>query len=123
LGFSPSLDYDFSAWVQLATAAEEIEVRLTCTFFDAVNCKGNAIGGPSTSTSMSGDTGATWVNLESTFTSPLGTLSALCTVEFATATGEAFMAGVDQVRLMANDEIFSDGFESGNTASWSVSVP
>ena len=123
VAISATADYALGARVRMATAAAGVGVRLTCTFYDATDCAGTQVGGPSTSTTFLGDTAATWVDLDGLLIPPVGSDSALCSVDFVTVGGESFEAGVDRVRLVIGDSIFSDGFESGNTSAWSLTLP
>ncbi|MEO1088592.1 MAG: hypothetical protein AAFY88_30530 [Acidobacteriota bacterium] len=117
------VDFDMTAEVRLTTRAPGVNVGLRCVFYGLSDCVGPEIGDPSTFVTLLADTSGAWMALESSFTSPAGSKSALCSVGLFTDTAETFEAAVDQIRLIAADEIFSDGFEGGNTTQWSDTQP
>lgn len=119
---APERNYTLQGRVRMTTSAAGIGVRFSCTYYSAVGCSGTNLGTPATQTTFLGETGTTWVSLGGQVTSPSGTASGLCAVDFVTNSGASFEARVDRMELLGGIEIFSDGFESGDTSAWSATV-
>ena len=81
-------------------------------------CAGVSLG-LATGTDPVQDTEGVWSVFQLGATSPVGSLSALCSSTLlAPFGGPAFDAFFDQLRVADEAEIFSDGFESGDTSAW-----
>jgi hypothetical protein len=52
---------------------------------------------------------------------PASTVSALCTTTWSVPAGAVIDGWLDQ--LTARSTIFADGFESGDTSAWTLTVP
>lgn len=50
-------------------------------------------------------------------------MSALCSFDLHTPAGDDFEANLDSLSFIGRQEIFTDGFESGNTSAWSLTTP
>ncbi|MDA8019643.1 MAG: hypothetical protein MPN21_19555 [Thermoanaerobaculia bacterium] len=118
--------YDLESWLRYDAATGALATYVqTCEFFDAVGCSGTSVGTTSIA-SLLEDIGATWEFSETTFHTPAGAVSAMCAFEVgAIGNDPAFNLYIDGLFLGGsnNPEIFSDGFESGNTSAWSSTVP
>ncbi len=114
----PELEYRFSGWILIdAAPGVLLSVLRVCEFFAFASCTGSSLGTELTAAVL-GDTAGSWQFLESVHTAPAGATSVLCSYDLRTSTGESFDAYLDTTSMTANSSIFSDGFESGNTASW-----
>ncbi|MCP3959144.1 MAG: DUF11 domain-containing protein [bacterium] len=118
-------------------AAEELRARVrfepqlgavarfeeTCEFFAGPACTGADLGSVSIASVLE-DEGGTWLFLTDGLTVPGGAASVLCdfTIE-AVGPGADFDAFLDGLFLGPGEQIFTDGFESGDVAAWSSSVP
>ncbi len=117
-----AISRSLGGWTRL-TAAPGVFVGFTesCEFFDQADCNGSSLG-----LSLNGlllqDTGGEWVLLAGQIEAPASAVSALCSFQFDSSTGNAFEALLDSTRL-DNSMIFADGFESGDTSAWSVTEP
>ncbi|HEX4955046.1 MAG TPA: GEVED domain-containing protein [Thermoanaerobaculia bacterium] len=115
-------DFDLTARLRL-TAAVGVNVSFvrSCQFFSAAACGGSNLGGPADAFLIQ-DTGGTWLTLSRVLSSPASAVSARCSFRFETPTGVAFDGRFDQLGLRARVELFSDGFETGDTSAWGVCV-
>lgn len=101
------------------TASPGVSANLsgTCEYFDGAACTGSSVGlgqGVQALTSNGGE----WVRFEGSWTSPSGSSSAVCTYGLTVPGSESFDAFLDDLTLQEREEIFADGFESGNTSGW-----
>ncbi len=95
-----------------------------CEFFTAAGCGAAGSGiGRSIISDLVGDTGGSWVDTLDLVDVPLSAASARCGFVFATPTGLDFSAGLDELYFGNADQIFADGFESGDASRWSSVVP
>ena len=118
----PAALFDVSARVRLAAAPGNfIGFTRRCEFFSAPACSGSV--GVQTAALALQDTGGTWLTIAGQPTRPPGAVAARCDFTFATPTAASFDAWLDSTRFAGTGAIFSDGFESGNTAAWSATVP
>ncbi len=121
---------DLGAGDQMILAAVRLDAApgsfvtfmVDCAFFSQPACPSGSELGAVTKSFLVQDTGGGFIPLETDFTSPASTRSALCTIGFdPAATGvDGF---VDSLVLPGTPLIFADGFESGDTSAWSVVVP
>ncbi len=113
-------DFDLTARLRL-TAAVGVNVSFvrSCQFFSAAACGGTNLGGP-TDAFLLQDTGGTWLTLSRVLSSSASAVSARCSFRFETPTGVSFDGRLDQMGLRARAELFSDGFETGDTSAWAV---
>ena len=111
-------------WNLRLDAAPGVTLSATrvCEFFDAPACGGSSVGADAT-TSFLGDSGFAWLPQELLTTVPSASVSALCSFDLRTDTGESFNAYLDDVRIDCSDALFTDGFESGDTSAWSTTNP
>ena len=94
-----------------------------CAFFDAPACGGQAVG-TAVEVAVADDTGGFWLPLASVLTPPITARSARCSFLLSAPDGDAFDARLDALSLTsAAGLVFADGFESGDTTSWSSSIP
>ena len=114
--------FDVAARVRLAAAPGDfIGFSRRCEFFSAPACSGSL--GVQTSALALQDTGGNWLTIAAQIVRPVGAVAARCDFSFETATGESFDGWLDATRFTATGALFSDGFESGNTAAWSATLP
>jgi hypothetical protein len=106
------------AMVRLGLTSGTVEVVRACEYFSEPGCR-SSLGGKSFRDAQ-GDTGGGWVEIRDRMTSLEGTVSALCGAGFATDDDAVFVGFLDDLSMTA--PIFVDGFESGDTTQWSVSV-
>ncbi len=99
-----------------------ITFMVDCAFFSLPACDVGSQLDALTKSFLLQDTGGGFIPLQTDFTSPPSTRSALCTIGFdPAATGvDGF---VDSLVLPGTPVIFADGFETGDTSAWSVVVP
>lgn len=114
-------NYRMSGMVWLRDLEAELTISRTCEFFTDDNCIGGAASLETVSQSFSAPT-AGWTALDSaTLPAPAGTMSALCSFDLQLADDNAEMTVlVDDLRL--SGRAFEDGFETGDTSSWSTTV-
>lgn len=98
-----------------------VSATLACELFDAPACGGGSLGSFSTTASLT-DTGAAWTPLQLELASPAGTTSARCGVAASPESAISAEVFADQARLVRSD-LFADGFESGDTSAWTLTVP
>jgi uncharacterized repeat protein (TIGR01451 family) len=113
--------FDLSLRVD-AAAGEAVAAQLACQFFDQVACGGTSLG-TAGSVQAVFSTGMAWLPEESTLTAPAGTLSARCGIDLAPGNAMTFDAYFDDLFLGLSNEIFTDGFESGDTSRWTETFP
>ncbi|MEM8994242.1 MAG: SdrD B-like domain-containing protein [Acidobacteriota bacterium] len=111
--------FQASASLWLVTDADDVQLR--CAPFDQANCAGSTLGTLIPSLDVR-ETGSEWIELAWSFDSPAGSVSALCALGLV-GDGSPLDARLDSIFLSALAVIFADGFETGDTARWEVSVP
>jgi hypothetical protein len=92
-------------------------------FFGFADCEGSPVGSRSTSV-LSGTTGGAWGTcILSNASASEGAVSALVT--FVTQGGSAslFTAELDNLTFAELEGLFGDGFESGDSSTWSAVAP
>ncbi len=95
----------------------------TCDFYGGPDCTGSLLL-TETDLAFSSGTGGDWLPVTSTMVAPAGTASALCGFDLVTPAGDDFDAHLDDLDLRPDPgALFADGFESGDTASWSQATP
>jgi hypothetical protein len=93
-----------------------------CRYYDAAGCGGALVGQAVFPVAVT-DTGATFLSFDETVAvSPLA-VSARCAFTVDEPAAGSFDAYVDRLFFGLLDLIFSDGFESGDTSAWTVTVP
>ncbi|MFN7940396.1 MAG: GEVED domain-containing protein [Thermoanaerobaculia bacterium] len=104
-------------------AAPGVLVGLTraCTFYNGPACAGGST--TQSDTVLLGSTGGSWIPLVKTVTPPVSALSALCTFRWDTPVAAGFDSFLDAAFFGATGQLFSDGFETGDTSRWSATVP
>jgi uncharacterized repeat protein (TIGR01451 family) len=104
-------------------AAPGIQVGLveSCRFFSAPACGGSSLGVHEEALLLP-ETAGGWLDLHSLFEAPPPTASMRCSWSFETPTRPSFDAYLDQLRLTFESQIFTDGFESGDTSAWNLCV-
>ena len=118
--------YDLGAWLRYDAPLGALAVyEQVCEFFDSAGCAGTSLGQASLA-SLLEDVGPVWSLSELSFATPTGAASASCRIETGPLGGDPlFNLYVDGLFLggTVDPEIFSDGFESGDTSAWSLTVP
>ncbi len=113
------VELDLSARVRLAAAVGvTVSFVRSCEFFSGGACTG-LLGGVSDAFLLQ-DTGGTWLTLARQVTSAASAASVRCRFRWETPSGASFTGSFDQLFLSDVGEIFSDGFESGDTSQWSL---
>lgn len=97
-------------------------VSLSFELFDGVACTGASVGTVST-LSVTGNTGAVWVEAESLVEIPGPAVSVRPAVRYTADGASPNEVAVDRIDVRGEALIFFDGFESGNTSSWSTTIP
>lgn len=101
-----------------------VRFGLGCVFFDQPGGAGLALVAVQDVIELTAST-AGWVTRTTVLEAPVNAQSARCSVSVvglaAGATPPMFQLFVDDLSL--DTELFTDGFESGDTAAWSASVP
>lgn len=98
-----------------------IEFQLACELYDAVACGGSSLGIWSDAVDLT-DTGLVWIGLDLVVDSPVAATSARCGAAISSDSAFAVDVFVDQLRFELID-LFSDGFEGGDTSAWSLAIP
>jgi Domain of unknown function DUF11 len=118
----PGAHYDVRARVRVATTAGHFaSFVVTCTFYAQAACAG-AGGSLQTFPAAVGDSGGTWLPVVLQLTTPANAASARCRFSLTPPSGISFDGFLDNLFLGSN-VIFADGFETGDTARWSLTVP
>lgn len=97
-----------------------VDIAQRCLFFVDDACRSPLLGSVSPNTLQ--DTDGLFTSLSFQLTTPLGARSMDCGFDIE-GTGTGFDLYLDQVTLDADLTLFEDGFESGDTSTWSNSVP
>ncbi len=94
-------------------------------YFGSTNCTTLVLGSEVLGGVVAGDTGGLWEALpESTQTPPVGARSAYVSFLAVAGAAPSFATGFDSLNFRVEvGLLFADGFESGDTTQWSVSVP
>ena len=112
--------YRIGSRVRLDGAPDvQVEWAARCTFFDQPGCTGTNLGTQSDSVVLQETAGA-WQPLTATFDAD-GTASGLCSFDLSLVAGTAFDAFLDALTFPG--DIFGNGFESGDTTPWSMTIP
>ena len=93
----------------------------SCKYFSNLGCMGATLTSLEPAIVL-GDSDGDWQLLEHPTTSPSDAVSALCSIDLLTATGEDFNVFFDAMSLSCLNLLFEDGFESGDTSAWSDTV-
>lgn len=110
------------AWARIdASVATDIEISLECVFSDQPSCSSFQL--PVTVASLVLNPSATpeWMILAGGTTGPAADGWALCRVVTSAPFSEPFGLSVDAMHL--GDALFKDGFESGDTSAWGITIP
>jgi uncharacterized repeat protein (TIGR01451 family) len=107
-----------SSRARLAAAATvSINLIRECEFYSGV-CTGS-VGTVSDVVALL-DTGGTWLPRVTVVPIPPAALTASCRFRFETPTAQTFTGELDRLLFRLDGAIFADGFESGDTAGWSL---
>jgi uncharacterized repeat protein (TIGR01451 family) len=116
------VDYDLDLATRIDGAPGALyTVEPSCTFFDQPACGGAQVSVQSFPVVVA-DTGGGWLPLALTVPTPPGAVSARCRLRIANPQMEPLDGFLDELGFGGN-VIFVDGFESGDTSAWSVTVP
>jgi hypothetical protein len=96
-----------------------LSLTAACTSYPDSDCAGDAIGS-SSQTLLMGDTAGLWNPVSLTVGASSGRSSVRCIFSVSIPSGDDFTLSLDRLFLDAGDEIFADGFESGDTSAWSA---
>lgn len=104
-------------------AAATATMVLACELFASPACGGPPLGEQSTSTVLSPGQ-PDWQHIETVLAPSPNTVSALCRAEVTpdNPSDPSFDLSLDALSLV-DTVIFVDGFETGNSSAWSVTVP
>jgi hypothetical protein len=119
----PESLYDLRGYVRLNTGGVTIEAIRTCEFFLSSDCTGPAFPYEAFFSSIS--TPGVW-SYYSNDVSILETFhSGVCQLTLRNPAGLPYSANADDLSMDAlfTMILFQDGFESGDTSAWSVTVP
>jgi hypothetical protein len=107
-----------------APASALLGLVAACEFSDGAACGGAPLGGTAAAELISGAPGVWGSSQTLQVTMPVGAASALCGLDLQNPQVATFAAWFDQLFLRRSTlPLFADGFESGDTAAWSVTVP
>jgi hypothetical protein len=122
VGFKSNDELQLNAVSQL-TAEPGVQISLTagCTSYASIDCSGQSLG-VSSITSIFGDSGGSWLPIGLAVTERPGRQSVLCSFKVDVPGGDDFTLRLDSAVLEAAALIFADGFESGDTSTWSATV-
>lgn len=114
---------EFSGFAQLMTSGTSVVLVRACEFFEEDGCFGAALPVQAFFDSIA-DTGI-WVPFGNQILVPLAASSTLCQATIRTTKATPFEALLDDLSLdiVSSPVIFQDGFESGDTSAWPVTVP
>jgi uncharacterized repeat protein (TIGR01451 family) len=103
-------------------AISSIHLLADCSFYAAPACADPPLGGGGLPpVLLPGGTGGHWQSFGGEIAAPAGTTSAQCDAVVSGPDGLSFEVFFDRLRLDDADEIFRDGFESGDPSAWSSS--
>ena len=103
-------------------AGEQVNLVGICESYGTADCTGAILDTATMSSSI--DVENAWTPFTGEFTPPVGTVSALCSFETETLTASPmFDLFLDALFAGLSAEVFTDGFESGDTTAWSAVVP
>jgi hypothetical protein len=107
-----------------APASTLLGLVAACQFSGGAACGGAPLGGTAAAELISGAPGLWGSSQTLQLTMPVGAVSALCGLGFENPQADTFAAWFDQLFLRRSTlPLFVDGFESGDTAAWAVTVP
>ncbi len=92
------------------------------TFFDGSGCSGAVLSGEIASLAAGATDGAWADSSLGRFTAPPAALSAMVSLRVAPEAATAFEVALDQPSV-GPSLLFADGFETGDTSGWAVTVP
>ncbi|MEM7048398.1 MAG: hypothetical protein AAF604_02015 [Acidobacteriota bacterium] len=107
-------------WIDDPTGASPAVV-LELDFFDESGCQGTLVTSQAMS-SVEGGTGMAWLESKASVELPENVVSARPRLRYRTTDAASSVALVDRITLIPS-LVFADGFESGDTSAWSVTVP
>jgi hypothetical protein len=93
-----------------------------CRYYDAAGCGGALVGQTLVPMAVS-STGSAFLSFDESASVPPLAGSARCTFTVDEPASASFDAYLDRLFFGPTDLIFTDGFESGDTSAWSVTVP
>ena len=125
-GYPPGTVFEIGGRFRLdAPASTSLGLMVACDFTSAAACGGAPAGSAADAELISGAPGV-WGTTEPfdfQIVLPPGAVSGQCGLSFENPGGFSFSAWLDQLFLQQPAEIFTDGFESGDTSAWSAAVP
>jgi hypothetical protein len=107
------------------SAAPGVQVGISrfCDFYAGAACGGALLGSVSGSGAILEDSGGAFIDGGAELNAPVGSISALCGIEVLSPAAETFQLWFDGAHLEGSGLIFADGFESGDTSAWTLTVP
>lgn len=96
-----------------------LSLTTTCTSYPEPDCTGEPVGS-SSQTLLMGDSAELWNPVSLTVAASTGRSSVRCVFSVSIPSGDDFTLSLDRLFLDVGDEIFADGFESGDTSAWSA---
>ena len=123
------LSYNFGGRVRIDSGDPGVpDVFAMAQFHSSTNCTTGALGSEVMSVPVEGDTAGAWSTFEATdVPAPATARSAYVTFLVDAGSSPAFEVYFDHLYIhepvIFDAPFFSDGFESGDTTSWSNSVP
>jgi len=110
------------AWARIdAATLTDVGVEVACAFSNRPGCAN--LGPPAVmgSTVLQSTVSPEWHALSGGAMAPAGAVSAFCEASASVGVEESFQLYLDD--LFADDALFRNGFESGDTSGWSNTVP
>jgi uncharacterized repeat protein (TIGR01451 family) len=95
----------------VSSQVQDIDVLMTCAFFDSTDCTGSLLGDRSASFMLPPANPASWDAYSSLMLIPDGSASAACTMAMVEPVNSLFEAYADALRLIYSDLIFGNGFD------------
>ena len=114
---SPNVALLLDGRVRLDTEAPLVGLQPFCSLHDAVGCAGDILASASP-VFLAPDTGGAFLDFDLAIDGRPGSVSALCGTRISAGAGVALDAFLDDLRLVPDGRLFADGFESGDTSSW-----
>jgi len=122
--FTPGTRFELGGRFRLdAPATTVLGLMAACELRGAAACGGAVVGSAANADLISGAAGVWGASQPLVLVLPPGAASGRCGLSFENPLGLPFTAYLDQLYLKRPAAIFADGFESGDTSAWSVTVP
>jgi len=115
--------HEFTGWALLSTPMTSIRAIRSCEFFATADCSGTALPSGAAFTTIT--VPDVWTAFAGQISVPVTAQSAVCQTTLRSSTASPYEAYLDDLSLdlLQSPIIFEDGFESGDTSAWSVTVP